>query len=361
MTVVGSRVPAIARATQILEWVARSSSAPGVTELAAQLGLPKSSVFNLCASLVDERLLLRGADGSFRLGPRAYELASAASHHDVATVLVGVTVQNASNPFFAAEIRAAEEEAAASGVRISATHADGDWRQQDAQIRRWADAGAKMLVVDPIDSHSLAAAADYAHARGVSLVAINAAATNFDAAVTTDNAHAGLLAGEHMVRMFPRGARIAVIGGTQVTAIADRIDGFRRAIDGRTGFEIVAEVVGDNTESAGERLATEVLDHHHVDAFFAINDLTAIGVARAISAGGQTIPVIGVDGSARAVAAIRAGESIVATVTQDPTALGRAGVRLGLELLSGRRPRNRTVQLPTRLITASNLDTYTPW
>lgn len=358
----GPRVPALIRAVRVLDMVAVEPVPPGVTEIAKRLGLPKSSVHNICASLTDERMLLRGADGSFRLGPRVFELGAVVPDRERTGATVAVSVQNGTNPFFDAEIAAAREEAERSGARLIATHAGADPARQDAQIREFVDAGAEIVLVDPVDSLGLSSAADYAHARNVVIVAINGAATNFDAAVTTDNTRAGVLAGEHFGRLFPRGARIAIIDGTRVTAIADRIDGFRRALGERGGFEVVAHATGDNSEKRGRELAAGVLDRHDgIQAFFAINDPTALGVSQACRERDLTIPVIGVDGSAAAVDEIRRGGNIVATAVQDPSALGRTGVHLGFELAAGRRPLHRTILLPTQLITAAEAEEYEPW
>ncbi|GAA0485569.1 substrate-binding domain-containing protein [Microbacterium aurantiacum] len=357
-----SRVPALERAARLLEAVAATRPAPGVSELARQLGMPKSSVHNLCASLVDERMLLRGVDGTFRLGPRVYELGSLAAHGEQSGPLIGISVQNDDNPFFAAEIAAAAEEAQRAGARLVSAQAARDSRVQAHQIREFVDAGARLVLADPVDSQALVDAADYARSQGTTIVAINGAATNFDGAVTTDNTRAGILAGEYLARRFPAGARIAVIDGTPVTAIADRIDGLRRALSERGGFEIVAHAVGDNSSTQGYRLATDILTRHpDIDAFFTINDPTASGVSRACREAGASAPIIGVDGSSAAVGEILDGGPIVATATQDPAALGRTGVSFGLQLLGGARPRHRTVLLPTRLITASDATDYAPW
>jgi len=72
-----SPVPAVARAGAILGALAEASGRPlTVSDLARQLGLPKSSTANLCLALEGERLIAREESG-FRLGRRLVELGGA--------------------------------------------------------------------------------------------------------------------------------------------------------------------------------------------------------------------------------------------------------------------------------------------
>lgn len=72
-----SPVPAVARAGAILTALAEASGRPlTVSDLARQLGLPKSSTANLCLALEGERLIARVESG-FQLGRRLVELGGA--------------------------------------------------------------------------------------------------------------------------------------------------------------------------------------------------------------------------------------------------------------------------------------------
>lgn len=71
-----SLVPALTRAVAILDLLANTQSTLGISAIARQLKLPKSSVANLCSTLVDTELL-RTQDGGVRLGPRLAQLGAA--------------------------------------------------------------------------------------------------------------------------------------------------------------------------------------------------------------------------------------------------------------------------------------------
>lgn len=74
---VESLAPAVTRAARILDLLAESGGDPvGPSELARRLGLPKSSIANICGALADAGLVRRISTG-FALGRRLAELGGA--------------------------------------------------------------------------------------------------------------------------------------------------------------------------------------------------------------------------------------------------------------------------------------------
>jgi IclR family transcriptional regulator, blcABC operon repressor len=64
------RVPAIARTAAVFDAIMANVGDPmSLTDLSRELGIPKSSMANICHQLVDERFLSR-VDGMYRLGPK---------------------------------------------------------------------------------------------------------------------------------------------------------------------------------------------------------------------------------------------------------------------------------------------------
>ena len=73
----GSLVPAVTRAAAILDLLAENGgTAAGPSELARRLGLPKSSIANVCGALADAGLVRRVGTG-FALGRKVAELGGA--------------------------------------------------------------------------------------------------------------------------------------------------------------------------------------------------------------------------------------------------------------------------------------------
>jgi len=64
-----SQVPAIVRASQIIDALAVSAQPMGTSELARLLKLPKSSVYLICSTLINLGLLVRRGENRFSIGP----------------------------------------------------------------------------------------------------------------------------------------------------------------------------------------------------------------------------------------------------------------------------------------------------
>lgn len=73
------RVPAIDKCFAILEFMAETKRPLGFTEIVRDLGLNKSTVFNILHTLNDLGVLDKGPDGLFSLGSRLYILGNAAA------------------------------------------------------------------------------------------------------------------------------------------------------------------------------------------------------------------------------------------------------------------------------------------
>lgn len=72
------RVPAVDKAIEILELLARLKKPLGVSEISKTLSLNKSTVFNIVYTLDDLGMLEKGPDGKFQFGTRLYILGRAA-------------------------------------------------------------------------------------------------------------------------------------------------------------------------------------------------------------------------------------------------------------------------------------------
>jgi DNA-binding IclR family transcriptional regulator len=71
------QVPAVARAVRLLDTLAAAPRPMSLIELTEALGLPKSTVHGLCATLVHCGLAMRYEDGAYHLGVHVMDLAHA--------------------------------------------------------------------------------------------------------------------------------------------------------------------------------------------------------------------------------------------------------------------------------------------
>ncbi len=357
-----ARVPAVSRAAAVLNAVAATYGGASLSDLARTVGAPKSSLLSVCLALTDERLLRRSDDGRYRLGIRIAELASAELLHPPRLTRIAIAVQTLTNPFFAAEVRAVRAECRELDVAVHVSDARQDLERQIQQLHDIVNLRVDALILDAVDSDGIANSVAGVQRSGTRVVAVNAGATGADATVTTDNTQAGELIARHLAAAMNGGGNVAIVGGTRITANADRVSGFLSALRSHPKIRVVARLDGDNSTAGGAKLAQTILGTSGaIDAFFGINDPTSLGIAATLRARRAKAVVVSADGSAAAVESILGGGPIIATAAQDPDLLGRVALETAQRLHAGERPAQRTRLLPTVLISRQNADGYTPW
>jgi ribose transport system substrate-binding protein len=159
-----------------------------------------------------------------------------------------------------------------------------------------------------------------------------------------------------MVSLLGGGGTVALIGGVpdSVNSI-HRLSGFERGLRG-TRVSVVARVSADYVRTTAEAAAGRILHTHpQLSGFFAVNDLMALGAADAVRSAGKTgdVAIIGVDGIAEALDAVRAG-LISATVSQYPYVMGQMAVEACVATARGA-PLPARVDAPVALVTRANV------
>jgi ribose transport system substrate-binding protein len=255
--------------------------------------------------------------------------------------------------------------AAASRLRIRAgvrsVAGNADLAGEAAQVRALVAERPDCFVVNPITATNLVSAL-----RGVTTPIINvdspidpAAAAQAGVRVRTyigtDDFAAGRMAGAQMASIL-HGGEVALVGGLVANVNSGiRLRGFERGILG-SRLRVVARVTADYDRTKAEVEAERIIRAHpHIAGFFAVNDLMALGIADAVRAEGRTadIRVIGVDGSAEALGAIRAG-SMTASVSQYPYVMGQLAVEACAAAARGAAVPAR-VDAPIALVTQANV------
>jgi ribose transport system substrate-binding protein len=279
-------------------------------------------------------------------------------------VRVGVVLKALDNPFFVAIYEGVRGEARRLDVRASvrAATSSSDLAGQAGQVRTIVAQGNDCYVINPITTTNLVPAL-----RGVRRPIVNIdspidraaaerAGVRIQTYIGTNDVAAGSLAGATMASLLDRGGEVALLRGTPGSVNSDRrASGFERRIRG-TRLRLVVRVDADY-DRAQAQIATERIlrDHPRLSGFFAVNDLMALGVADAVRAAGKAgrVKIIGLDGIAEALDAVRAG-SISATISQYPYVMGQMGIEACVAAGRGVRLPAR-VAAPIALVTRDNV------
>lgn len=266
--------------------------------------------------------------------------------------VVALVVKTLNHPFFIDMQRGAEEAAKAAGVEliVQAAEREIDVERQMQIIENLIQRKVSVLVVAPSGSREIVPVVVKANQAGIPVLvvdtrvdatALKAAGGKTASFIGSDNYEGGKLAGEFMLKKMGGKARIAVLEGIPGHETGDaRLSGFRDAIKGSAGMEIVASQPANWERDQGYNVFQNIMQAHPgVDALFAANDLMALGALEAIAAAGKTgkITVVGFDALDEARAAVKQG-TMAGTVAQDPAQMGRVGVEWAARVLKGEVP-----------------------
>ncbi|MGO1539405.1 MAG: substrate-binding domain-containing protein [Leucobacter sp.] len=358
-----SRSPSVMRAAAIVRLLASLPEPQTVREIAEQTGLPPTSLRGICHALTKERMLIKGDDGRYWLGPRIAEFAAAALLAQEYALRIGLLIPTEENSYYTAVLAAAMAEVHEAGGELIVRQADEDADRQRAQWQELLDIGVDVILIDSVDSSALEDLVESTRAVGLPIVAVGSRVSRVHASIVSNNTQAGLLSGRFLASQLPERAKVAVIEGLRKNANAERVTGFTEAMQEYPGIEVVAHATGsmDNPASGRAAMKAVLKDHPDLDGVFAVCDPVAFGAADVVQRSGRNIQLVSVDGRAKAVKQITADGPIIATAAQDPARIIRTGLEVARGLTAGARPIQGTVQIPVRLITKANAGAYTPW
>ena len=242
------------------------------------------------------------------------------------TRTLGLIVTDIQNPFFPELVQAADMAARSLGYSILLGSAAYDEHRAMHYLDLMVDRRVDGMII--ASSQLSEESRLWLSSSPVPVVVVNAEPTGLPVLViTSDNVNGARLAVEHLVGLGHR--RIAYVRGFETfTADVPRLVGFRQACrDAGLREEDCPELRGDAQVEGGERAATEILERGlDVTAIACYNDMTAIGVLRALRAGGRLVPeemsVIGCDD----IAAASWVAPSLSTVAQQKSEMGRLAV-----------------------------------
>jgi ribose transport system substrate-binding protein len=191
----------------------------------------------------------------------------------------------------------------------------------------------------------------------------DAPASNRIAYLGSSNTLAGEQAGEIAVKALPKGGKcMGFVGFLGADNARERIEGFRKAVDGK-GITLV-DVRGDDIDFAKARSnVDDVLaaspDINCMVGFYSYNPPKIYEALKSADKLGK-ITVIAFDEDPVTLGAVREG-SFAGTVVQQPFEWGYRGMKLMAAYLEGDKsmiPANKLIIVPTKVIDKANVDEF---
>jgi ribose transport system substrate-binding protein len=281
---------------------------------------------------------------------------------------VAFVLKTLNSPFFIDMQRGAVEAAKKNGIDlvVQAAEREVDVDKQMQIIENLIQTGVKALCITPSGSKEIVPAIGKANQAGIPVVIVDTrvdpkaaseAGIKIESFVGSDNYEGGRVAGQHLVELTGGKARVGLLEGIPGHETGDsRLRGFHDAVKGSPGIKVVASQTANWERDQGFTVFQNMLQAHpDIDTVFACNDMMALGAIEAIAAAGKTgkIKVIGFDAVDDARKAIENG-TMVASVAQFPSEMGRIAVESAARLIRGEKPPPES-QVRIELVTKSTL------
>jgi len=292
---------------------------------------------------------------------------------------VGYSVATLANPFFQGMTRGVEDGIKAHPrLKLINTSANGDANTQASQVLDLINQGVKALILNPINADAIVPVVRQANRRGIPVFTLDRGASCGECQVNfleTDNVALGREGAQYIAEQLK--ARYGSIKGNVVhlqglrgtTAGDARAKGFAeefaKIAAANPGLKLVADQAADFDAEKAFNLFSQILAANpQIDAVFNGNDDNAVGAIRATRQANRFAPIgdpkhiiiVGIDGTAQALAAIRNGQ-MDATLSQNPLTMAKQAVAYVDAYLNGDKTGVPAHQFwPHVLITKANIE-----
>ena len=293
------------------------------------------------------------------------------------TRTVGYSVATLANPFFQGMTRGVQDGSKAHpDLKLINTSANGDATTQANQVLDLINQGVAALILNPISADAIVPVVRQANRKGIPVFTLDRGAACGDCQVNfleTDNEALGREGAEFIAAQLKqrygevRGNVVDLEGLLGTTAGDGREKGFAEQFaklqQANPGLKLIARQAADFDPAKAFNIMTQLLAaNSQVDAVFNGNDDNAVGAIRAIKQANRFRPrgdaghivVIGIDGTAQALAAIRDGQ-MDATLSQNPLTMAAQSVSYVDQYLRGDKNIPKHQFWPHILITEGNI------
>jgi LacI family transcriptional regulator len=280
------------------------------------------------------------------LGFQRHEAAASLRRSDSSTHVIGLVIEDVSNPFYSLVVRGIEEVSRARGYLLLVASSDEDADKEREVLRAFCSRRVDALIVVPAGNDHVFLAGELAAGTAVAFVDRPGDVGTADSVVTA-NADGARRAVGHLADHGHR--RIAYIGDVPGIYTADeRQRGYLQALSdiGVTPEPQYVRAGAQTVEAAERETATLLALPEPPTAVFAGNNRATVGVVRGLRRNDRDIAVVGFDDFELADTL----DPPVTVVTQDASMLGRTAAELVFSRLDGETGPARLVTLEATLI-----------
>jgi ribose transport system substrate-binding protein len=282
-------------------------------------------------------------------GPVSSSTTSAPSPPAGSKGTIGVSLLTNTNPFFTDMGDAMKAEAKKHNYDIILEFGDQDAAKQRDQVKDFIVKKVSAIILSPCDSRAVGTTIQEANKAGIPVFTADIAsmdkAAKVESHTATDNYAGGKLAAQAIIEAIGGKGKVAIIDHPEVESVIQRTKGFKEVIGANKDITIVADLPGHGERDTSFKTAQDILEKNpDLNAFFCINDPTALGAVAAIEKAGRSgkVKVIGFDGMLEAKQAVKQGK-IYADIIQFPDKIGAQTIDEIAAYMAGDKPQPQTL------------------
>src|SRR3984885_2142853 len=276
---------------------------------------------------------------------------------------IGVSMPNIKGPWFTPVLYGISDEAKKLGYDVVIQDAGGyaNVDKQVSQFQNLVVQNVAAILIDPANPASFNGAVKQAGAEKIPVIGagspIVASDVEADAAASSSHCNIGHELARGAKTLLPNGGTIAVLAGPAGAFWAsDRLRCFKEDIAGST-IKIVAEQTSEQDVAAALSLANDYLQRFpNLDLLYGADDTYGIGIARAAQGAGKCgkIKILFAVLGEQAEEMMKAGCADY-VVAQQPVLIGRLAAQMADELIKGKQPSQKSIEVPLFAVTPTNL------
>lgn len=253
---------------------------------------------------------------------------------------IAFITKNHTNPAYGGALIGARSVATREGLEIehSAPGTPDDVGEQSALVRAAIQREPSAIVLLPAHATALGQAIAEINEAGIPLFLIVSKpdSGHWVSYIGTDSEQMAFSLGVRLLRELTPGSRVAIIDGhPESITTPERHRGFAEAVSHFPGIRHVDSVSGFYQRAEGRDAAVSLLRRHvRLDGLLVSNDLMAMGALEAMNAAGRRIPMVSINGTPDAIAAVRRGD-LLATASFNTHRFGCLAVEAVARHLSG--------------------------
>jgi inositol transport system substrate-binding protein len=252
-------------------------------------------------------------------------------------------------------------------VELTVKNAGGKHEQQAKDVDEFIASKVQVIILNPVDAIKGSELIDKIKAANIKVLNFNnnTVSDKYDCYNGTNEVNSGKVQADYLAKLTNGGKDKAVIGILKGEPNHSGSDGRTKGLKENylDKYKDTTKVVADEYAKWDPKVAAPMVerwikDYPDMNYICAQNDGMALGAVAAIKQAGKTgkIKVLGIDGDANAIKAVKSGEMEV-TVKFDPIKNADQGMDLAIKLAKGE-PVEKNVYVEQVAISKDNVDQF---